>query len=112
VLAVDLTPPQRLCTLAHHIEHVIARHGPCGTGPYASALAGTGFALGVTLDQDAVADRAAAHKLLAGIDLSAEAVHCDTLALAHHLGVTEHMLTVRLTELREGTWPATSRTAG
>lgn len=112
VLAVDLTPVQRICTLAHHIEHAIRGHGPCGTGPYASALAATGFARQAAIAQDAVADRAAAHKLLAGIDLSAARADPDTLTLAHRLGVTEHLLTVRLNELGVGAWPATSRTAG
>lgn len=111
VLAADLTPAQRISTLAHHIEHAIGGHGPCGTGPFATALVGSGFARGVTLHQDFVADRAAARKLLAGVDLSAAAGQ-DTLTWAHRLGVTEHMLAVRLQELEEGAWPATSRTAG
>lgn len=101
VLAAELTPAQRICTLAHHIEHAIAGHGPCGTGPYGSALATTGFARQGTLLQDAIADRCAARKLLAGVNLPAAAATWDKLALAHRLGVTEHMLTVRLQDLGE-----------
>lgn len=113
VLAVGLTAIQERCTLAHHIEHAIAGHGPCGTGPYADLLR-SGGALGrLTAAQDSIADHAAARKLLTGVDLRPVAQCTDLFTAAFRLGVTEHMLSLRLEDARkEGAWPGTLRTAG
>jgi hypothetical protein len=113
VLAQGLSEINERCTLAHHLEHAMAGHGPCGTGPHADRLRQAGILNRETIRRDAEADRGAARKLLAGADLGSLAGGCDLFAAACRLGVTERLLTVRLADLfGEGPWLATLKIAG
>lgn len=113
VIAEGLSEINERCTLAHHIEHALAGHGPCGTGPYADRRHAAGLRPPDVVRRDEAADKAAARKLLSGVDLSSQRRECDLLAAAGRLGVTERLLALRLTEVfGEGTWPGTSKIAG
>jgi hypothetical protein len=113
VLADGLSDIDERCTLAHHMEHALAGHGPCGTGPHADRLRGARMLSSEAARQDDAADRGAARKLLAGVDLQPLALRRDLPAAARRLGVTEHLLTLRLAELfGDGPWPGTSKIAG
>jgi hypothetical protein len=113
VIARGLTTIQERCTMAHQVEHALAGHSPCGIGPYADTLRRAGLLGELAVAQDLIADHAAARKLLTGVDLRPVAQCADLFAAAFRLGVTEHLLGLRLNEARgEGPWPGTSRTAG
>lgn len=102
VIAAGLTPIQTRCVLAHEVEHVLANDGGCGFGV-------------LTERQERRADVEAARKLVPLSDLAEVAGQCpDRADAAALLGVTERMLTIRLTDLQgEGwPWPAISKTVG
>jgi Zn-dependent peptidase ImmA (M78 family) len=106
VMANRLTQVQERCALAHEIEHAIKDDSECrNTSPIEHVWARR---------QEIRADDAAARKLVPAVDLE-EALNWATSReeAAYELGVTEHMLRVRLRiRRRELEWLDTSRTGG
>lgn len=101
VIAAGLAPLHRRCILAHEAEHVLAGDGACGFGL-------------LTEWQEQRADLEAARKLITLRDLVEITRQEAWGRAALLLGVTDHMLQIRLADLQEEgwPWPATSKTAG
>ncbi|MEO3851722.1 ImmA/IrrE family metallo-endopeptidase [Streptomyces sp. B8F3] len=106
VLATRLTHVQERDTLAHEVEHALKHDTDCRYAGAAGRL--------WSRRQEARADEAAARKLIPTVDLE-DALNWATSReeAAHELGVTEHMLRVRLLiRRRDLEWLDTSRTDG
>jgi Zn-dependent peptidase ImmA (M78 family) len=106
VMADRLTQVQERCALAHEVEHALNNDTECSNAPPAERV--------WARRQEIHADEAAARKLVPVVDLEA-ALHWATSheEAAGELGVTEHMLRVRLRiRRRELEWLDTSRTGG
>ncbi|WUH94619.1 ImmA/IrrE family metallo-endopeptidase [Streptomyces sp. NBC_00433] len=113
IIADGLSEANERCTIAHHLEHALAGHGPCGTGPHADRLREAHLMSQLSISQDDDADRAAARKLLSGIALVPLATRGDLCAEAGKIGVTERLLTLRLADLfGEMSWLVPSKIAG
>lgn len=113
IIAGGLSEANERCTVAHHMEHALAGHGPCGTGPHADRLREAHLMSRQSMQQDDEADRAVARKLLREIDLKPVATRGDLCAAAGMIGVTERLLALHLTDLfGEMPWLAISKTAG
>ncbi len=106
VMADRLTQVQERCALAHEVEHARNKDTECRNASLISPV--------LARRQEIRADEGAARKLIPVVDLEEALVWATSREeAAHELGVTEHMLRVRLRiRRRELEWLDTSRTGG